>query len=389
MWTRLSQDDERDLKAGKILQDEVPTGGKQKLRFRKTANEYKEPADILPDSTIAECLDNPEFNTHKDTKRAIDDARIEIHENEMEQTRRHGAAVEYGMVVQLWHRQHRQFLRVSPSKNAKLDPANMRVELHPTASVESFWRIMPRFKVRSIGDKVRAHDEIVLERASSRGQYVGVSGHPIRSSASGDFTKNEFCMPRVHEVSASVTKASFVIDKYTSNDEVQRPRISAPGSVEDAVFQGIDDRKLGRQADSEAAAPPICAGDVIQLFHKDSDCWVAAEGVFRDPIKEDGSETFAGFAVNHGDADANDGTLAIDIHLRQRRQDIEKPNKSKPPTSAVSYFQVEQAEIYNGGKIGFRTGVRFRHLTSQLYLAVGGGEGWNKGGGQTQSLAQS
>eukprot|EP00729_Bicosta_minor_P024265 gene24265-28416_t len=255
------RDDERDLKAGKILQDEVPTGGKQKLRFRKTANEYKEPADILPDSTIAECLDNPEFNTHKDTKRAIDDARIEIHENEMEQTRRHGAAVEYGMVVQLWHRQHRQFLRVSPSKNAKLDPANMRVELHPTASVESFWRIMPRFKVRSIGDKVRAHDEIVLERASSRGQYVGVSGHPIRSSASGDFTKNEFCMPRVHEVSASVTKASFVIDKYTSNDEVQRPRISAPGSVEDAVFQGIDDRKLGRQADSEAAAPPICAGD--------------------------------------------------------------------------------------------------------------------------------
>ena len=76
------------MKAGKVKQEKVPAGGKQKLRFRKTANEYKEPADVLPDSTIAECLDDPEFNTHKDTKRAIDDARIEIRENEMEQTRR-------------------------------------------------------------------------------------------------------------------------------------------------------------------------------------------------------------------------------------------------------------------------------------------------------------
>ena len=287
------------------------------------------------------------------------------------------------MVVQLWHRQHRQFLRVSPSKNAKLDPANMRVELHPTASVESFWRIMPRFKVRSIGDKVRTHDEIVLERASSRGQYVGVSDHPIRSNASSDFTENEFCTPRVHEVSASVKKASFVIDKYTANDELQRPRISASGSLEDAVFQGIDGRKLGHQADTEGTAPPICAGDVIQLFHKDSDCWVAAEGIYRDPIEGDSSGAFAGFGVQRDDvvtdAAANNGTLAIDIHLRQRRQDIEKPNKSKPPTSAVSYFQVEQAEIYTGGKIGFRSGVRFRHLTSQLYLAAGKKETGTKG----------
>ena len=270
------------------------------------------------------------------------------------------------MIVQLWNRQQRQFLRVSPSKNAKMDPANMRVELHPTASTDSFWRIMPRFKVRSIGDKVRTLDEIVLERATSRGQFAGVSDHAIRTiqktTESGrtdadDSIPNAFCSPKVHEVSASVQKAAFVLSKYTANNEVQRPRCPASGSVEDAVFNSVKDRK--RKDDAEAAAPPICAGDVIQLFHKDSDCWVSAEGVYEDPVDE-----FGGFG-------SPDNGLALDIHLRHRRPNIEKPNKSKPPTSAVGYFQVEQAEIYEGGKVGWKSKVRFRHLTSQLYLAAG------------------
>ena len=234
----------------------------------------------------------------------------------------------------------------------------MRVELHPVTSSESFWRIMPRFKVRSVGDKVRTHDEIVLERATSRGQYIGVSVDALRlsNSATGDGKGFEkaFCTPHVHEVSASVKKASFVLDKYEANDTMQRPRIPARGSIE--AFIKSDRRS--QEPLVEEAAPSISAGDVIQLFHKDSDCWVSAEGTFRDPL-----------------APASDGgperMLAEDIHLRHRVPNIEKPNKLRPPTSAVSYFQVEKADLYEGGKVGWKSKVRFRHLTSQLYLSLG------------------
>ena len=84
-------------------QPKLPEGKAKDVRFMNTGNPYKEPADILPDSTIAECLDDPVFNTHKDIKRAIDDARTEIQENEMEQTRR---SVQYYSTAQHNTAQH-------------------------------------------------------------------------------------------------------------------------------------------------------------------------------------------------------------------------------------------------------------------------------------------
>lgn len=345
----------------------LPGGKRKQVRFDQSSPDYhyEAPANVFPDSTIAACLEDPEFKKDRANSRVITDARAEIRENEMEQTRRHAQPLEYGMVIQLWHRQHRQFLRVSPSTNSKLDPANMRVELHPTTSVESFWRIMPTFKIRSIGDLVRAQDEVVLERSTSRGQYIGVSNTSLRSAVTSfseddhDDSEDEpkaFCCAGVHEVSASVKKASFVLGKYKGNEEVQRVRTPGLGSIEQCLqFQAPE-------ADVVAVAPPICAGDVIQLFHKDSDCWVSAEGVFRDPLA---GGTDATTSVS------KDAVLAEDVHLRHRMPMAGKLNKLDPPTSAVSFFQIEQADVYEGGKIGWATKVRFRHLTSQLYLAVG------------------
>jgi hypothetical protein len=91
----------------------------------------------------------------------------------------------------------------------------MRIELHPTSSAEAYFRILPRYKVRSIGDVVRAQDEIVLERADARGQYLGVSRESLRpKQEANEHAAAEgagwFCAPHVHEVSASVNKASFV-----------------------------------------------------------------------------------------------------------------------------------------------------------------------------------
>lgn len=61
----------------------------KKTRFANTAAGRAVPADITPDSTVAECLQDPDFVHDKDNKRAMMDARTEIQENEMEQTRRY------------------------------------------------------------------------------------------------------------------------------------------------------------------------------------------------------------------------------------------------------------------------------------------------------------
>ena len=65
-------------------------------------------------------------------------ATAELDDNLVEQERRFGMVVQYGQVVQLWHQASRRFLRVSPTSNSKAEPANMRMELHPIASRETY-----------------------------------------------------------------------------------------------------------------------------------------------------------------------------------------------------------------------------------------------------------
>ena len=236
----------------------------------------------------------------------------------------------------------------------------MRVELHPTTSPESYFRILPRYKVRSIGDLVRVNDEIVLESAESRGQFLDVSARSFGEPRPGEpenlirqMIPGDFCIPSAHEVHSSVNKTSFVLSKYASTGEFEH-REPALGSLEAC----ISTRPAAKDArDGEV---PVQAGDVIQLFHKDSDCYVAAEGVFTNPLagapKEPGTENY---------------WLAQDVHLRNRKPDPERPSRLNPPTSAVSYFQVEKVNQEDGGVIDWEEPVRLRHLTSQMYLAIG------------------
>ena len=163
----------------------------------------------------------------------------------------------------------------------------------------------------------------------------------------------DFCVPSAHEVHSSVNKTSFVLSKYASKAEFEH-REPALGSLEAC----ISTRLTGKE--TPTGEVPVQAGDVIQLFHKDSDCYLAAEGVFTNPLagtpNEPGTENY---------------WLAQDVHLRNRKPDSERPSRLNPPTSAVSYFQVEKVNQEDGGVIDWEEPVRLRHLTSQMYLAIG------------------
>ncbi len=162
------------------------------------------------------------------------------------------------------------------------------MDLHSETTKHSWFRIMPRYKVHTEGDRIRMNDQvpihapqyirladscasqIMLESVKTPGQYLHVSAqsfgeiHPSHDS---------------FEVNLSFQASAFTIYPHVGWKDYQPTHVRG--------------------------------GSVVQLFHKERDAYIAAEGNHLNPIIED-------------------------VHLRIREPDPTKPNRLFPPTSAVS-----------------------------------------------------
>lgn len=96
-------------------------------------------------------------------------------------------------------------------------------------------------------------------------------------------------------------------------------------------------------------------GDVFQFFHKESQSYLSAEGAFKDATSPVGS---------------SNPWLQMDVHLRHRQAELKPPSQLTPPTSAVSFFQVEGATPSDGFPVSWNSHIRLRHLTTQMYLSI-------------------
>ena len=118
-------------------------------------------------------------------------------DNTSQQERAHGTPVEYGTVVHLYSPLHRKFVRVSPTRSAEVNASNMRIELHTEVSQFCSFRIMPRYKIRSIGDFICQGDDILLEELDvdqrGRNQYVHSCRSPLGSSAGSESIYSAMC----------------------------------------------------------------------------------------------------------------------------------------------------------------------------------------------------
>lgn len=91
----------------------------------------------------------------------------------------------------------------------------------------------------------------------------------------------------------------------------------------------------------------IKAGDIIQLFHKEISAYIAAEGAF---FEDDEREN---------------------VHMRIREPDPRRHHRMLPPTSAVTFWQIElDAQPTLGGYVSWETMVRLKHLPTQRYLSL-------------------
>lgn len=153
----------------------------------------------------------------------------------------------------------------------------------------------------------------MLESVKTVGQFLHTTKVALRDEA---------VLPGRLEVNISVTPSSYSV----------LPHILRPPSP---------------FGSAETATKFLRGGDIIQLFHKEISAYLAAEGSF---YEEEPREN---------------------VHMRVREPDSRRPHRLLPPTSAVSFWQVELDDAPTSGAVVlWEMPVRFRHVTTQLYLTL-------------------
>eukprot|EP00051_Salpingoeca_urceolata_P021906 m.350051 g.350051 ORF g.350051 m.350051 type:complete len:553 (+) comp19886_c0_seq3:209-1867(+) len=233
-------------------------------------------------------------------------AELEAEDNRLEQKRRRGDVVVYGQTVLLEQTTTRDFVRMSSAATSRHEPSNMKVDMTSSPTRHSWFRIMPRYKVRAEGDPVRMSDQIVFESVKTLGQFLHTSNEALP-----EWSPNFGQM----EVNLSVAPTAYKIIEHRQVDDTE----------ENALY-GMD---------------------LLQLHHKEVGGYVAAEGIYCDTKPR------------------------TDVHLRIRPADPQRPRRLSPPSSSVSYFQIEFAEAPTyGGPVRWDNTVRLKHVGTQMYLSL-------------------
>eukprot|EP00039_Didymoeca_costata_P001936 m.56376 g.56376 ORF g.56376 m.56376 type:complete len:2661 (+) comp11036_c1_seq1:86-8068(+) len=321
-----------------VFQLLAPNKYKARRRLRKHLEELMlkgdEEGNALKEEEILATAGN-----YEQLPALIEAAEVENADNKLEQERRHGDELLYGQGIQLRHVHSGRWVHVSTTATSKLEPSNMRVILDENDSRTAWLKIAPRFKVRADGDPIRNQDQVKIESLETLGQYLHTSvdaqkkiGLPL------EHAENE-----VHEINASVQASSYTVRLYrTHQDETE---LEGHTSID--------------------------GGDIVQLFHKETGSYMAAEGSFTERQSLEG--------------------LVEDVHLRIRAPDPGRPSRKEPPTSAVSFFVLERDTATLGEPVKWQNRIRFKHVPTQLYLSIDYAEDEFSGfsdGDQTQQVAQ-
>ena len=103
--------------------------------------------------------------------------------------------------LKLFHTASKKYLVVNTTKTSRTENTNLRVSAHArtvpwkwnltglspsqveltsTNSESCIFKILPRYKVRSVGDDVRFNDQVKFESVKTEGQFLHCSAHPYK-----------------------------------------------------------------------------------------------------------------------------------------------------------------------------------------------------------------
>eukprot|EP00055_Hartaetosiga_balthica_P014270 m.77659 g.77659 ORF g.77659 m.77659 type:complete len:2539 (+) comp8548_c0_seq6:41-7657(+) len=267
---------------------------------------HKRPTDInmTYEKAFERCKDPDRLELLKE----LADAEKEDNESEIE--RRRGDAVNYGATILLYHVQSKRFVRVISTVTSRTEASSVSVDLCAFPERNTWLKVIPRFKVRTIGDPVRYVDQVIFESLKTTGQYLHVSATPIpaNETSGGSF-----------EVNCAITPSTFSMYEFAPHNNCVREH--QPNTL-------------------------LFGGEIIQLVHKEINAYMAAEGVFTAE------------------------TPTEDIHLRFRPVNPRKRKSRLHATTAITFFQIEiVGHAANGSPILWGEQIRIKHVGTRKYLA--------------------
>lgn len=148
--------------------------------------------------------------------------------------------------VMLRHMHLESYVKMSTTATSRTEPSSMKMDLWKNPDKHSWFKMMPRYKVRAEGEPIRVLDQVIFESVKTLGQYIHICKETIPDS---------FVDGGQKEVNLAVAPSAFSVDLHCAASEFNED-----------ILKG---------------------GDTIQLFHKEVSAYVAAEGVFSEEPTED------------------------------------------------------------------------------------------------------
>lgn len=320
-------------------------------------------------------------------------------------SRRFGEEITFGQTVRLLHVGSNSLLCVHRHARAAHEKSHNKVTLEKFASPEvknSRWRILPRYKVRSEGQKVCDRDVIILQSASGDVYlHVAASTNTVASAASmqasprnNNENNNNNNVPSPEKLPASSAQA-FQMNEESWLECNAGPTLSGFFltfyDTETHVVDALDFN--------------IRCGDCLQFFHKEHSALLGNELVDPKPYLEvtdaetDGSggglDDFdlsgggsgasgggAGGSRKKNDFNASSFDATFSTSNASGQQDyvldpdavgnIEGIVGHAKVFPSTSLFVVEQEDIFSGGPVVFgrRKMYRLKNLSTGLFLCV-------------------
>lgn len=105
----------------------------------------------------------------------------EISQNEAERRRLLGKPVLYGQVVQLFNQHFKKYLTVTGKTKVTSNTNHHLLQVNLSSDFIGYFRIMPRYRIRFVGDTIRVSKTVALQCVRPEG-YLNVDYHPVNNN---------------------------------------------------------------------------------------------------------------------------------------------------------------------------------------------------------------
>jgi hypothetical protein len=188
-------------------------------------------------------------------------------ERELEMNEEHNAekiladaVLKYGQVIQLMHNKTGKYVTASTKRVAVAEKDCQFVGLDDGGSAYSWFTILPRYKMRSLGDEVETSDCVIFELYKQEGTYLHCSERPAHH-----LVPFQAGTSLLHEGSIG-SLTGWILTLYRAADDGRDPNAAAKQA---AIAEGDDAVNT-----SAKWRGTLQAGKLVRLYHTEARSYV-------------------------------------------------------------------------------------------------------------------